>query len=289
MILRSTNIRGALRSRQRGFMLNPFRFGGGPWTPANLASPPRHWYTPATTVTGSTNASAWASAVGGYSLTQGTSGAQPTIEASGINSLRALAWDGNDTLVTTDVDMFRQVTSGWFFAVFKKTALDAGAGSPKSLFFSSIGTSSGSTRLGMDISASTPNRLRVVGRVGDGDGVGTMSSVTLADTDWHMIMVRHDWATDTCEVWFDGDTVTQNALAGAGTTSNTAAAASPSLGALWNGTSILGASDFKFAEFLIGRALPTLTECDKLFGYEAHKFALTARLPFGHPYISNPP
>lgn len=29
MISRSTDIRGALRSRQRGFLLNPFRFGGG--------------------------------------------------------------------------------------------------------------------------------------------------------------------------------------------------------------------------------------------------------------------
>lgn len=29
MIDRSTNIQGALRSRQRGFLLNPFRFGGG--------------------------------------------------------------------------------------------------------------------------------------------------------------------------------------------------------------------------------------------------------------------
>lgn len=30
MIDRSTNINAALRSRQRGFLLNPFRFGGGP-------------------------------------------------------------------------------------------------------------------------------------------------------------------------------------------------------------------------------------------------------------------
>jgi hypothetical protein len=29
MVLRDTNIRGALRDRQRGFLLNPFRFGGG--------------------------------------------------------------------------------------------------------------------------------------------------------------------------------------------------------------------------------------------------------------------
>ncbi|WP_164091630.1 LamG domain-containing protein, partial [Comamonas thiooxydans] len=29
MIVRSTNIRAALRARQRGFLLNPFRFGGG--------------------------------------------------------------------------------------------------------------------------------------------------------------------------------------------------------------------------------------------------------------------
>lgn len=37
MIVRSTNIKQALRHRQRGFLLNPFRFGGGggppPWDP----------------------------------------------------------------------------------------------------------------------------------------------------------------------------------------------------------------------------------------------------------------
>lgn len=32
MIDRSTNVKAALRSRQRGFLLNPFRFGGGPAT-----------------------------------------------------------------------------------------------------------------------------------------------------------------------------------------------------------------------------------------------------------------
>lgn len=42
MISRSTDIRGALRSRQRGFLLNPFRFGGGgslaysPWNAGSL-------------------------------------------------------------------------------------------------------------------------------------------------------------------------------------------------------------------------------------------------------------
>lgn len=43
MIDRSTNVRRALRQRQRGFILNPFRFGSAPpaalaWDPANTAS-----------------------------------------------------------------------------------------------------------------------------------------------------------------------------------------------------------------------------------------------------------
>lgn len=46
MIDRSTNVRRALRQRQRGFIINPFRFGGGggggggvtAWDPANTAA-----------------------------------------------------------------------------------------------------------------------------------------------------------------------------------------------------------------------------------------------------------
>ena len=38
MILRSTNIRAALRSRQRGFLLNPYRFGTGGGSTPNIRS-----------------------------------------------------------------------------------------------------------------------------------------------------------------------------------------------------------------------------------------------------------
>lgn len=37
-IVRSTDVRGALRARQRGFLLNPFRFGGGAATDPHFAS-----------------------------------------------------------------------------------------------------------------------------------------------------------------------------------------------------------------------------------------------------------
>lgn len=42
MIIRSTDINGALRSRQRGFLLNPFRFGGEP-QPEPTVGPRRYW------------------------------------------------------------------------------------------------------------------------------------------------------------------------------------------------------------------------------------------------------
>lgn len=44
-VMRSTDIRGALRSRQRGFLLNPFRFGGDvSYAAAVLSDAPRAYY-----------------------------------------------------------------------------------------------------------------------------------------------------------------------------------------------------------------------------------------------------
>ena len=45
MILRDTNIRRALRDRQRGFLMNPFRFGGG--APAPSSTSLADWFTAA--------------------------------------------------------------------------------------------------------------------------------------------------------------------------------------------------------------------------------------------------
>jgi len=94
MIHRGTDIKAALRSRQRGFLLNPFRFSGGSGgtTPASLPGL-SGWYDASaaaarTVVSG--KISQWDDLSGnGNHATQPTSGSRYTLAAASVNGLDA--------------------------------------------------------------------------------------------------------------------------------------------------------------------------------------------------------
>lgn len=112
-VMRSTDIRGALRSRQRGFLLNPFRFGGttpsfnytaflsGVTGVAWLADATHYQDTGRTAIAAVGDGVGSLSGTGGaYHAAQGTAGAKPLLQqASGKKYLR---FDGVDDYLTAD-------------------------------------------------------------------------------------------------------------------------------------------------------------------------------------------
>lgn len=282
------------RGRQHGFLLSPFRFAGSLWTAANLNAPPALWCNDASAVTGTTTASQWSDISGsGHHLTQATSGAQPTIVASGLSGRRTLQFDGATDLMRFSAPSFAGVGQGWMAAVVKRTALD-GTFVGRQLAYVPVNSTAGNTRLGLVLaSGGVANRLGSVARRLDADSAaGTLNGATIADTGWHIVLLAQDWANGDGYLYSDGGSAASNtSMTSEGSTSATAPASSGCVGAALNGSGVaISFANMELAELLMGSgSLPSAGEVERLFGWLAHKWGLTALLPSDHPYKSFAP
>jgi hypothetical protein len=101
-------------------------------------------------------------------------------------------------------------------------------------------------------------------------------------SDWTMVVGVINYAARTVDFYRDGDLLatTTGAWTAGGNTSDTQGngmtiGAFQSLATLFDG---------RIAEVATGIAVPSTDEIDKLFGYMAHRWGLTANLPSDHPY-----
>lgn len=98
MIHRGTDIKAARRSRQRGFLLNPHRFGSAPFSPLSLPGL-AGWYDSSDSATRtlvSGKVSQWADKSGNARhATQATAGLRYTHSAASVNGLDAFVSSGN--------------------------------------------------------------------------------------------------------------------------------------------------------------------------------------------------
>lgn len=261
--------------------------GGGAWTPANLGTAPFVWLNPAGAVTdaGAGACSQWNDSSGNaYHFIQATGTRRPLIVNSAINGLRALRGDGTADFMRSPIgvrSMFRNVNAGYVFCVFQRV-VSTGGGASRLLMFN--GNNSGNnTRLSLFCdSAAFPDKLTMQVRRLDADAAASLGGTISVNSGWHMALATMDWATGDGALYVDGTADSTNlALTSSGATSNTPAAvdsaimASPSPGAF---------ADVEIPEVFAGPYLPTAAEVDKLFGYAAHKYALTSLLPALHPY-----
>jgi hypothetical protein len=224
----------------------------------------------------------WRDVTKGDSWYQDSSSPRPVPVANAQNGLPAVQFDGTDDFlyVLNGSDGFKNVNYGAFFIVFKKTALD-GSPTARPLFFANT-SASGTTRFGLEAGHSgAANQLRLVTRRLDADSAALLTGPTLVDTNYHMVLAVMDWSTATGHIYLDGDAPTSASMGTSGATSNTSNFVGPRLGRD-TGTN--------YGDFIIGEALNysdtalSAGDIDKLFGYAAHKWGLTANLPGGHPY-----
>lgn len=296
MILRDTNVRRALRDRQRGFLLNPFRFGaGGPWTPANLAAHPVLWVNDDSSATdvGSGACSQWNDISGNaYHLTQGTSANRPLIVSSGLNSRRTIRFDGsNDMLLNNSTgarSVAQNVTSMLAFLVYKRTATDSTQRVATHIPTGTSGTDTDRFSIYCG-SPSDPNKVIGIVRRNDADSAASIIQSAAGGTAWQMVMLRTDYTNG--DGWLDIDGAnnqTNTSFVSNGSTQNTLSTyaltmgGTPSVPGSSPGTN--NAANIEVAEYVVSQGNLSSTEVDKLFGYAAHRWGLTSSLPSGHPY-----
>ena len=119
--------------------------------------------------------------------TQGTGGAQPTLQTAELNGLNVVRFDGGDFLVTS---AFTQAAQWTMFAVAKRT----GGGTPAGIMNTRAGTGHAALRW---TAATTMNAYAQVAAGGNNqDDQAALSNV------WQIYVARRN--TTTVQVWVDG-------------------------------------------------------------------------------------
>jgi hypothetical protein len=271
--------------------------GGGavPWTPADLGASLALWLDAddASTITlNGTNVVQWDDKSGnGRNASQPTASFQPTYLATGFNGKPTLQTDGSDALELGVTSLGRNV-SGLTCALVGLHPVGTVFTSNANELFISSGANSASTRFAVtpNPSTSTINRYGIAGRRLDADGYTTVSSSTdsLANRGNPWIRVaQRAYSDGVANHWTDGTQDMTNEVVGtqgAGNTSDT----DPLRTVLFNGVSALP-NGSQLSEIVLTHSTMTTDDRQKLEGYLAWKWGLTANLPAGHPYKSAPP
>ena len=263
----------------------PFQIGGlgfvsdQAWTPAQLKIPPKVWINDSSGVTDvAGNASQWNDVSGNARhFIQGTAANRPLIVSGGLNGRRTIRFDGTNDFMTdnggTMGNLFNDQTTGFCFAVYKKTALD-GAGTDRMIFNNTRGTDGG-TRFAMYAShVAVNNSPRLMVRRLDADAGASLSSGATPGTAWTMLLMTMDWGQGDGTVYANEVQTAQNlALTTSGNTTASPSNSATSIGAQFTGNI---AADIELAELVIssGAALPNATEITNLFNYARGRWGL---------------
>jgi hypothetical protein len=266
------------------------------WTPLNMATVPQIYLdaqdSVVTDVSGACSAISNLGAMGANGdFSQATAGNRPTILAAELNGKRVLRFDGvNDGLTggsTAQADLFRNKGSAWVFTIHKKRTTDAGAVTRVILASSTAGGTEARFAFYHGFSSTALNTPRLLGKRLDADAYGIMPASTAYSGSYNIMMAHMNYATRLGQIYVDGVVIVANAtLTTAGNTSDTAAGTALTIGAWHTGTLF---SDIDLAAMVIGNTAPSAPDIEKLEGWAAHKYGLTANLPVAHPYKTTAP
>ena len=264
---------------------------GDAWTPADLVSAAYLIFDDQSTVTVTGGeCSQWNDRSGNdYHASTPNATERPTINATGLNGLRTLAFDdADDRLSLINVagrDIFQNATSGWVFAV-ARTLDDAGSNAP--LLFAAQGINN-SSRVYFQINniSQSPSVLRISSRRLDGGTVDGVSGTVDWGEGWHCGMGVIDWSGGTTALYVDGEADGSISNSSSGSTSDTI---SFGLGVVVGNETSGNLANSEIAVMIAGRnAIPSSADIARLFGWAAHRYALTDNLDSSHTYKMGPP
>jgi len=260
------------------------------WTPMNIT--PKLWLSSTNSITDSSGyCSSWEDkSQNTYPYTQSTASYRPLINYLSKNNLPSLTFDGSNDYIVGDsriLGALNAASYAYAFAVFKTGTTDTAVTERAILTFS---TAINVNRFSLFAShASVKNRYAIGGRRLDGDSYYTCISDTERSQEWDMILGIMDYTNRTMSLYVNGvlDKQVTSAFTASGTTSATnstysrvGAGSASTLSSWFNGD---------IADVVFGTTALTSDDIDKLFGYAAHKYALTGNLLSTHPYKKEPP
>lgn len=267
--------------------------GGTLWTPLNMATVPQIYLDAQDSVV--TDVSGFASAISNLGamgangdFSQGTAASRPEILAAELNGKRVLRFDGsNDYLLGSSVsqtDLFRAAPAAWAYFVYKKRVVD-GSPATKRMFHASNNVTTGAVRFTAhaSVSTGTANAPTLSGRRLDADAQFNLGGASAVVGNFVFAMFAVNYATREGEIIINGSAYVADPVlvAAAGVTSDTASGSPLSIGARYDG---LVPADVDIAAVVISNTYPSTDDRQKLEGWAAHKYGLTASLPIGHPY-----
>lgn len=280
-----------------GIVAGQMRADTGPalWTPLNMATvPPIYLDAQDSTVTDVSGFASAISNLGSYTtngdFAQATAGNRPAILEAELNGKRVLRFDSDFITCNTSVarNMLAAQAAAWSFLVYKKRATD---GADTARFALQVTDNAGGTRFNHSVGWSTSggaNKQTMSVRRVDGAAAVTLIAATAKSTTYAMGLEAVNLSTRLGRIYLDGSIDAENATLtpSTGVFSNTLSSLPLSIGASSTGTF---PSDIDLAAIAIGNVYPSDSDIDKLFGWAAHKYGLTASLPGGHPYKTTPP
>ena len=246
-------------------------------------------------------AAQWNTSVGAWHWTNTNVAPRPQVLPTGLNGLRVLRFDPAQQDVmflsaTAARDIGRNKAAIWCFCVMRiHTPLALNA----NLVPLIVHTNAADTRFGLGV-VQLPEGLayRLGGRRISGDTYTQIVDTPYADSaSWHMVFGYINYQSGAGALILNGGTHTVRTgwLANpGGPVENSAGARSPSIGGNSSTTAANPTSanntPMELAAVTIGDGtVPSQTEIDKMFGWAAHRYALTALLPVAHPYKNSPP
>jgi hypothetical protein len=267
------------------------------WTPLDMSVVPQIYLDAQDSVV--TDVSGFASAISNLgamgsngNFSQATAGNRPSILSAELGGKRVLRFDGTNDVLTASTSealaLFRNVPAAWVFSVHKKRSTD---GSPTSrIYFYSLNGSGGWRTLITcgDTTTGSANKITLHATRLDGQSLAKLEAPSATSGSYFLSLSSINFATREAILRQNGTQVAANATltTGTGNTSDTAASGALGFGGFSTGVST---SDVDVAALVVGNTQPTLTEFQKLEGWAAHKYGLTASLPGGHPYKTTPP
>lgn len=271
--------------------------GGVLWTPLNMATVPQIYLDAQDSVV--TDVSGFASAISNLGamgangdFSQGTAANQPAILTAELNGKRVLSFDGtNDVLLGTTAaqkDLFRNVSAGWAFVIYKKRTTDGGV-MTRRIFHCSNGSNANSRfAVNATLNPGGTNTPALSVQRLDADSPTNLVATATHVEQYVMLLTAINYATRAGRIYVDGTMDAENTTltASAGNTSNTTSSTNISIGARHDGILL---ADIDLATITLSNTYPIADDIDKLFGWAAHKYGLAANLPAEHPYKAAAP
>jgi hypothetical protein len=271
--------------------------GGALWTPLNMAAVPQIYLdaqdSAVTNVSGACSEISNLGAMGADgNFTQSTAARRPGIFAGELNGKRVLRFDGADDCVTCGSSagraLFRNVAAAWVLSVYKKRGLDA---TPTARFlFHSLNSAGnwGFLFAAGDTGAGKANKPGVLAARLNADTAAWLYSPNIVQGSYCISTCAVNYATRSAVLRENGAQVAENTAytTSPGNTPDASSSDPIAVGGFHSGAS---GADVDLAAIVTGNVYPSAGELEKLEGWAAHKYGLTANLPAGHPYKTAAP